>query len=267
MDCDLLFIPGVSHSKEASPCQDYAAVFPSSLGTRIAVSDGCSSALMSDLGARALVWAAGNAPFDSLADVARRALPLLPSRDSTHLLSTLVFLDVNGTTLSKVLVAGDGAVAWSLPDGKASVFSLSWSHNAPSYPVYLLSEESVSDFLRMGGTPRVRRYDRDGFDAPFLLAEEQNLEPETTLRDGYSPPLPSESVLWAAALSDGWESFCTQSEGRLVEPETCLKEIFSFKTLQGAFLRRRILRVFRSMTAFDDFSCACISLGEQHEFR
>jgi len=154
---DAHFCTGSAHSKDHSPCQDYA-IADSELDLPFAiVSDGCSSSGRTDLGARVVALAARKIlhtnPLENqaahgfqsrllieVADLAK-ALEL----DENDLDATVGLVQARSNGEATALLFGDGVIA--VRNGQeVSVTIVDWAGNLPGYPNYLLNWDRLDAF-------------------------------------------------------------------------------------------------------------------------
>lgn len=226
---DAHFARGRSHTI----CQDYAVV-----GTRAAVvSDGCSSAPHSDVGARLLAHAALGASDEALVSGAwleapRRAQRRLGLPDAS-LDATLVVASA-GDDRIEVTMFGDGVVAARRSDGGLTLIEVGFDESAPPYPSYRLCPARAAAYAAAGlGTPRVDAT----ADAPRARPLGGGLR--------WTFPRPR----WSAVLigSDGLCAFA-DPEQAVQPPGTVVEALFRYRSPRGAFVTRR-LRKFLSKEA------------------
>lgn len=232
---DVFFTIGASHQV----CEDYALSGRGPGGAFVVVSDGCSSAPQTDVGARLLTHAAAQrlratstldvrSVVDRAAAVARHL-----SLPEGALDATLVAAWRTGARL-EIAVAGDGVVVAMPRDAREE--PVGWriedEDQAPGYPAYRGArlEAYCARFgrrwvsLSRGGRD-VRRWPQ-----PVRSAEDLWLR--------WSLPLSAVGGLLVA--SDGLTSFRRDDEP--IEAMAIAAELTAFRTTTGAFLQRRARR-------------------------
>lgn len=223
------FARGRSHAV----CQDYALAS----ARRAVVSDGCSSAPHSDVGARLLAHAAMSASSTALASGAWLREPRDAQRQlglpASCLDATVLIADAHDDGI-EVSMFGDGVLAARRRDGRLTLIEVSFDDAAPPYPSYALSAERTAAYAAAGlGTPRLR----GTTDAP---------EPEPR---GDALHWRFSRDLWSGVLV-GSDGLCAFADGRgLVQPTTSVVQaLFRYPSPRGAFVTRR-LRKFLSKEA------------------
>lgn len=160
---DSIFKIGKAHSV----CQDYA----SNKENIIALSDGCSSSLDTDIGARFLVK-------DSIKDIF--SIQKFSQADACYLISGTLralaasYLDVNPLTCldatllcGKIIknerliscIYGDGVFSYQLKNDTIKIIQVVFANNAPYYLSYLLSTVRQNNYLEIfGGQKTISEY-------------------------------------------------------------------------------------------------------------
>lgn len=244
MKGDCAFRMGRSHRV----CQDYA-VAGSGERPYVIVADGCSSSPDTDIGARLLArlteraLQAKSTDFD-LERVVRRAgrVAAYLGLHDCCLDATLLTARVLGERWH-LMMAGDGVAAWQDHEGRVHVRALSYTGGYPEYPSYLASPERRRSYAAL----------------PSNHAELRRmvLEPDGRVSTGPTEALPGgpyresgllREAIWLALLSDGATSFVARDEagGRTgtvpIGLEAVLATLLRFKSLQGVFVQRRMVR-------------------------
>ncbi len=218
---DAHFARGRSHTV----CQDYAVV-----GPRAAViSDGCSTAPHSDVGARLLAHAALGAAPEALVSGAwlggphdtqrRMGLPV------SSLDATVVIASADRDTV-EVTMFGDGVVAARRGDGGLTLIEVGFDEAAPPYPSYELAPDRAAAYTAAGlGTPRIH-----------ATADAPTARP---LGGGLRWTFPR--TQWSAVLigSDGLSAF-TDGDNAIQPPEPVVEALFRYRSPRGAFVTRRL---------------------------
>lgn len=149
---DAAFAIGQSHLDNAKPCQDYALAQDVSSDTAVAwaaVSDGCSTAGLTDVGARMWVHAVrhllraqknSTELFFGEQDALREALlaaaaPLLLPFERADARATVLVVGSDGRR-ARAVVFGDGVVAARGRDGSLTTWTVEYERNAPRYLSY-----------------------------------------------------------------------------------------------------------------------------------
>ena len=273
MITDTFFTIGKTHTI----CQDYAEHAPN----HVIVSDGCSTAPESNIGAILLSRAAKlflkKFPFrdgvhftqSTLASAYAYARAMELHEDS--LLATLL-MAITTKESFKVVVAGDGVVAARYRGtAKWMVVEYNYPSGAPFYLRYTLDPSVEANYInKFGSTVRQRRFDidcntgeyKEGFSALFTKKEEGSLGP-------YVLDFPLGEYDMVAVFSDGVSSFLKTETGNTskqpvtVQLQDVLFEILHFKNYAGAFAQRRCKAAFKKfhengMSNSDDFSMGAI---------
>jgi len=276
------FLIGAMHLTSGKPCQDYA-ISGSFGGIAYAiVSDGCSSAGLTDMGARLITHSAAraicghwsvsgdivsaSAPQEIEIDQEivlggiRQTLGLLPQ----DMLATCAYACV-GAEGGFVHVRGDGVVAFVEKDGGLMLLRYDWANNTPFYPAYL-AENLLPTFISAhGGDP----------DAPALTEtvwtkDASGKSSETSRRyslkagiAGAMLPISRErleKLSFVAIFSDG----VTQVEN--IDWRDAAVQLLSFKSVGGLFAKRRMIRFVQTSHAsgkgpIDDIAYAVIRIA------
>lgn len=275
MPTDSFFTQGSSHRM----CQDYATH-----GKDFAiVSDGCSSAPLSDFGARLLTQAAiqvmGQGAELGSNVFYQRALALAVGYCQAMnlpldcLFATLVMAKQIGTTIVATM-RGDGVIAAKQRDGKIYYCSLEFPKNSdgstPFFLRYDLDCESLKAYRdNVGNKYKMVESTFDPATGLGVYREtdcEIDFNTSALLRMTFHAP-ETEAV---AIMSDGALAFMaanntpTQKQTVRVEDWKIIAEMMSFKGYQGEFVQRRCKMAFRkfdkdSWKPFDDFSIGVVA--------
>ncbi len=229
MGIDSYFVIGAAHAAAGEPCQDYAL---HGVGYGV-IADGCSSSTgRPDLGARLAASALARALVEPVSD------PALPQRMLLEGLATAV---TSGLATREDLLTtvggfraddggiqawlwGDGVIYVEYADGSADLKVVEWADNTPMYPVYLLDPEPPRLVQTINGNPAA----------------------------GGGP------LYWDLRGSGkrAVRNFMLATDGMLqlsgVPVSDALANLTAFKTVKGAFLKRRALRALKEMTPIDD---------------
>ncbi|HLK61032.1 MAG TPA: protein phosphatase 2C domain-containing protein [Chthonomonadaceae bacterium] len=247
MHADGVFYMGKTHTV----CQDYVLARGGER-PRVLLADGCSSSPDTDIGARLLVRMA--AQYDNTGEaclldavVAARIQAALLGLEDRALDATLLEIRVEGDRW-EAGIHGDGVLAWADHNGVIHAFSLTYAAGYPNYPNYLADPARRAAFLLQVGNDR--------------RCEEVMLLPDGEVRSRASFSAPAcapgfrktgslEDTRWVAILSDGIHSFvqtAVDAGGPTTAPvpwTTPLRELLAFKSLNGAFVQRRLQRFLR----------------------
>jgi hypothetical protein len=271
MQADFHFVVGRAHIKSGKPCQDYAAAAQLDAGRAYAiVSDGCSSAGRTDIGARLLTLATArafnrfNGGPEHLAELVAwqqtetlAATKLWLGLDDTDMLATCVYAWLSNQQV-QIRIMGDGMAAWLLDNGTIQILRVDWANNHPAYPAY--AANGFADFLEY--------HRRQGLKHPVTV-EHWSLFPDgTSLLVGVETPELAQAVSGTnfgleqpaqaiAVFTDG----VNQVEG--MDWRDVVRQLLSFKTTQGEFAKRRLNRLLRDGLGtghlpIDDLACAVI---------
>jgi hypothetical protein len=270
MHSNAFFTIGSSHDV----CQDYARAGVTRRGRGgtkarcfAVVSDGCSSSVHSDLGARLLTCAAMHSlevygdVLDSEWMIGRAASAADQlGIDRGCLDATLLAAWEGEDGNVNVWAAGDGVVAAKRHDGRIETWTIDDS-GAPAYLSYLLKESRLRQYLREGYGSRKITHTFEGRETPMYSSS------------GFTPwtlALNAEEYEFVLILSDGVESFQCDSErpGEQLESAPILEHLMALKSTRGEFLVRRCRRFLQRYCVqnqwkhVDDFGVAGIYLGD-----
>jgi hypothetical protein len=241
---DAFFSIGASHLV----CQDYATTGRDAAGAAfVLVSDGCSSAGDSDIGARLLCTLAARAlrrseglelpaVLDQVLGEAHRTCESL-GVPSAALDATLLAAHQRGNGVS-VWLAGDGVVAGLDRDGAVTSWSLAYDGEAPAYPSYLLDPERLGHYLEDHGRRRLTIV------RPNAAAE---VHFGSVRRDPYLLHLELDSRRFPLlmVLSDGSRSFVRDdgagTRGRVALGQV-MERLMRIRRFEGRYAARRARR-------------------------
>ncbi|UFX42154.1 protein phosphatase 2C domain-containing protein [Bradyrhizobium sp. 41S5] len=277
---DHAFHIGSQHLRGGMPCQDYALSAAPESGAYAIVCDGCSTGGHTDVGAR--IVAHSTAVF--LADYAGSRAPLpidaacFTNDKNARLDLGLSQEDMLATCLYAkaypelpgihLRMVGDGVVAYRSQSGAIWMARLDWAKNMPLYRAYL--EDSNISFCKAHA---------DSDPATTLTCHRRDGQRQIEHRDwdfahslrrsigGQEFYLNSEDtggLVDVAVLSDG----VTQVDG--MDWRDVVAELMSFKSTEGAFVKRRMLRFLKDCQAhgkgpLDDIAMACIHIDHEAE--
>lgn len=275
---DHYFHIGSAHYHAGKPCQDYALSGTSVSSAIAIVSDGCSTGRHTDIGSRiqalTLLGAVRN-----IREEYKTVLPGLTSRireenerlvHEAEILLGLSPVDMLATSLYAYLssdggfahVQGDGVVARKYKDGRIVANRYEWLDNMPFYPSYRGLD--LAEFVaRHGGDLDGLRFSR----TRALLDAGGNVQSEEvtkfTLREGLSGigeiicSNELEETDFLAVFTDG----VAQIEE--VDWKKAVFDLMSFKSFEGEFVKRRVIRGLKDYEregrkAVDDISMAAV---------
>lgn len=269
MNCDAHYWKGMGHQV----CEDYARVGLTSNGAIrgdpfVAVSDGCSGADDTDIGAR-IITCTATAQF---AAVGKVQLPLVVE-SALRLVPFGVHNDCLHATLLTVRPSHDGVVADVTGDGLVfvrhrdtqliEVYDVDYS-DVPAYPYYL-DPNKREDFFGGGYGQRVITRHLEGEDC--IVMREDTVTPETLT---YSLPFPRASFDLVMVCTDGVKTF----RDALSTPIPALdiaKHLMDIRVLKGAFVQRvanfflKMVVAKQGWTHYDDIGLGAIYMPEPKE--
>jgi len=274
MNADSIFNIGATHSV----CEDYAiARNPIDAKPYVILSDGCSTSPDTDIGARLLVRAAEQIIKDGvakepemlhqytakLAATWAKSLELPPPSIDATLLTA--YIDNDEVVVS---CSGDGLIVVESIAGTLDAYSFSYPSAYPFYLDYLGQPERLDLFSS------TEFFDKEilHFHAP---SKEAPLQLESkTFRGQITEVLRIKTATCRVVTisSDGLHSFLQSNldrETRSVGPvpiTEVLKELLRFRSLNGAFVARRVKKFMKECGQkgwqhSDDLSIAAIHLG------
>lgn len=280
MNADSIFLIGASHDV----CQDYAIAGRAGddgpqANPYVILSDGCSSSPDTDVGARLLVKAAaqtlmlGDGPPAALlgemhAEAARRALDWA-ERAGLHRSSvdaTLLTIHLLGGELL-IGCTGDGVIYLESRSGARDLYSVSYSSGYPLYPGYAHQPDRLLSLADAGSDKEVRHFHSAAAGMPLLHVGTTQGGPVTEVLS-----VCAEDYVCAAVFSDGVHSFFSPRRTETckgVEPVPLgevVEELVGFRTVMGAFVRRRMKKVLKDCLIkgwrhTDDLSVGALHLG------
>lgn len=273
MNTDSAFVIGKKHEV----CQDYSLTEIEDGIAKAWVSDGCSSSLHSDVGARILILSAKRmlyqcynmdmgSDFNKIGSAimfkAHQAVySLLPTES---LDATLLSLLSDG---KKVFLSsfGDGVFFVQWESGNQTIIDIEYENNYPDYLSYRLDEQ------------RQKKYDEiwiPSFVKIINTKEESTNIVPLVPREGFGLTLDvkkqEDRIVFVASLSDGIKSFYRKTDSGHNEPipfQDVLKQLLCFKLFSGRFVQRRLNRFLKDvgqqgLEHYDDLSLAVIYFGE-----
>lgn len=248
-------------------CQDYSLV-----GDNYAiVSDGCSGAPNTDLGSRFLSLIAEkninvSATTEDFLDNVKLGLTSLQNVfniDQDCLCATLLTL-VKRDDCFETVVIGDGAIVAQAEDGFISVVEFEFESGAPYYMRYELDQNLKDYYMSIHGqNVKIKEYNID---------QNKRVSPTVTSyvdfsKDNYYFTSKFAFNEWktVGVISDGLNTF--SCNGVPIPSSYIVQELFSFKSYNGNFVKRRCNKAFSSFKSgilnhYDDFSIAVLSNKE-----
>jgi hypothetical protein len=260
-------------------CQDYARAGP---GYAI-VSDGCSGAKDSDIGARLLVLAAEQSihcfkePDDAELFVTKVVISAAASARAMSLKedcldATLMILKAVGDTVWAIIY-GDGFLVYKLR-GETWCEQVKYGE-FPNYPSYRLSPSRKAQ-VKEGS---VNTSLVDGSEELFKTIEWAKIGKTKTVPlkgDFFCMQLPAGtgSLSFAAVFTDGLGSFTQRADTETSKTDSpvpfdqVLPDLVAFRGTQGAFVQRRYQKFIREQEKmlqnhFDDLGIGVIAFGDE----
>lgn len=275
---DHAFHIGSQHLRGGMPCQDYALSAAPDTGAYAIVSDGCSTGGHTDVGARivALSTAAILADFAA----SRAPMPIDPvcftnetnarldlGLEQEDMLATCLYAKAY-PELPGVLIRmiGDGVIAYRTREDALWIGRLDWAKNMPMYRAYLADQYQQFSAAHANSDPATtftchyRRGDpsHEPRDWDFTLG----LRASLAGKELYLNSEDAGTLTEVAIFSDG----VTQVDG--MDWRDVVAELMSFKSTEGAFVKRRMLRFLKDCQAHgkgpvDDIAMACIHIDHE----
>ena len=251
-------------------CQDYALHGLEPV-PHLILSDGCSAAPDSDLGARLLAlnarhllprFARAANERDRLARhwplgrrivrrAARQARDL--GLDSAVLDATLLIAWCDGMTVHAHLY-GDGCLAVRRADGGVATIRVEYAENAPYYLSYLLDPERWALYQEAIGEP-----------ATAQSIHYQSDAGESTRRERFDAPTVFSFDLAAfpvvAVATDGLDSLVAGETSARLDLRTVASRMLDFPNLDGAFVQRQLYETLVDYAQDQVFNVDDIGLG------
>lgn len=256
MPSDSFFTIGHSHNI----CQDYVI----NGDNYIILSDGCSSAPYSDIGARLLVRCAKkflNLPMAEIpSNAALNASEIADKLDlSIDSIAATLLIATKSIDNFQTMLLGDGVIAGKRKDGSVLIEIYESLHSAPYYPKYMIEKETNEMYIDQYGTIRKK--------TTWLVNGKNNLLSEE-IQDCTEPAIslfPLEEYEYVALFSDGVLSFTkivttnTSRVSEKVDEKDAVLELLNFKNMTGEFVKRRFKRAMKMFQEnnwqhFDDVS-------------
>ena len=284
-DVDSFIFPGFSHNI----CQDYILKqndpFPA-----IVLCDGCSTSPYTEVGSQILCHTFMNW-LNKCPKLIQLDDPLFMYnvfKDSSEIINRLGLTQesLNCTLLYIIYydghiyydVYGDGLI-FVVSNGESKLIEINFSSNMPFYYAYTLNKRNSDHYFKQneGEKKRIReihfkdarfkeKKSENGTDIPFC---EENYENTVHIPKFFELiELDSEDnskgIEFIGISSDGLSSFINRSTRELVGLNTIIPQVFSFKSLAGEFLNRRMKRMVsdlskESIFPSDDLSCGLLN--------
>ena len=256
MYIDWFFSIGKAHTI----CEDYAI----NGDNNVIVSDGCSSAKHTDLGARLIAHSArillnDDLQYNELGNaVINQALNLLNvlKMGCGCLYATLLIARILPSGEINVKMYGDGVIV-VISEDNTEIIEVSFTNNMPYYLVYRIDSKSMEEYKK--------------FKNELIITQTINGKLVNTLTTAFDAPIeytfdPAQ-IRTVLIATDGLSSFENAKTRQSVPLSTISDEITAFKVMRGAFLKRRLIRALEDMAVnkifpLDDVGIAGISLEE-----
>jgi hypothetical protein len=275
---DHYFHIGQVHLSGGKPCQDYALSKVSDETACIVVSDGCSMAGNTDMGARVLAYATMSAISDKKVKIVPSELNIYQQlqigiassvlgMERNDLLATCLCASITQSG-GFVHVRGDGVIAWRTRHGSIYMMRFDWPGNMPFYPAY--SQDNFVSFVDAHG---------GDLDAPTLMTQLWSWMPDVgfeqvdnnviTLEQGitgvtqiFSGEQVCNELAFVAAFTDG----VTQVDG--MDWKDAVVQLFAFKNVAGEFAKRRMIRMIKDSKLvghgpLDDIAYAVVRVADE----
>jgi len=255
---DFYFAKGSSHIT----CQDYCLnFFDENYNEYIIVSDGCSSSLNSDIGARIIPLIARKLTIE----LESGEMPTVREMvDELLNIRTLLYLDpesldatfLMASTKGKVIVRGDGVIEIA----HLNYYEVIKIEFPSGYPFYLT--HSLSEVCDISMKPLITKKTFD------LYWTEISSDAHTYMNDAfnyYEIKTDISDVKQIILFSDGVNSFVNEETRDVMDYIEVIKRAILFKTIKGKFVERTAkyaVRYFEKLNYkhYDDFSMAAINL-------
>lgn len=273
------FALGFEHLTDGKPCQDHALSGVVSLnGFRHAfavISDGCSSAGETDIGARILTTLTAKAMRQETYDVDdelfinSEAFDIAYELDLKYedLLATHVYAVIDDEGRGSVTVKGDGVVAFMWSGGDITIYQYEWAKNLPYYPLY----ESLDDFYQEHGGRDAKALKvscwRQVADGLVIVSEVEHTVDEGCrgLTLPIAQPVGDSDILSAIVLfTDG------VSRVDKIDLDDAIRQLTAFPSRHGVFVKRRLNQFIKRANKIghgplDDLAMAVITIEPKIE--
>ena len=256
-------------------CEDYAftAVDPI---PHIVLSDGCSSSVSTDIGARILAASANktlrehfeNESFEGLpsytdfgyavANRARHAVDMLGL--PAHALDATLLLAIPYHHQIHVYAYGDGYILTRDTDGHIGAVQLSFADNMPFYLSYWLDKARREGYIEANG----------GGKGVLTIQGIQNNDEQIRTADYDAAlifPFNLNAFSAIALASDGVASFMSIEEQQRIPDIDIIEQLLAYKTTKGDFVKRRVRRMLKTYAndyihPTDDLAVATLLIGD-----
>ena len=263
--------------KERKTCQDYS-LHDNQDSPFAIISDGCSSASKSEIGAMLNVMIAANILYnneniirmplfpdlfyDKFMDNLRLTFTTMKSYIHTENLNATLIVAIIDKELSKlrILMYGDGVVRFNYLSGShhTETLKIEYSNNTPYYPVYSLSQNMYHEFLCVDQSKTITRLEtneviksisdfdrRDDF--YYCKDFDCDFNPRLTMFERDLDNLES-----AFIFSDGIESFYNKESREKLPICNMIDKITQFNNVKGEFITRRFISPMGLINEFVD---------------
>lgn len=280
MTTDSIYIIGHSHKV----CEDYALngsiknggkckfLNSEKLDLQYAiVCDGCSSSDNTDVGARLISIACKhtiNYPgWKNRFDEDEVGIPIITEANITRQMLHLNYQSLDATLLVarihdnflQVVGFGDGVIIYGYNDGSIIASSLDYDNEMPYYLSYKLNKERDKEYQKINSK---------GVKNTIYTLTSDNIKVKS-IYTGYRyfyNCIQLTNLKFVLVCSDGVRSFHRSDVG-CVDLEYVIKELTSFKLVNGPFIQRRVKKMIKTFAkngfkAYDDISIAGIYIGE-----
>jgi hypothetical protein len=238
-------------------CEDYVMGF--NKGVQLALSDGCSSSLYSDVGARLLVWQAletmnsfyNNVSYNGFAEQLIFQLQKPDCVPISAYDATLITALPDGYCNNIVIrVYGDGNII-QVHEDESFTWMRIGAYNFPYYLAYRMDQS------------RRRIYKEEVTSGVTVKLHGVGVQ-SVKLRS-YDDPLefiiPIEDTKYIIISSDGIESFVDINNGEKIPTLDVIKKIIDFRNPTGEFVKRRLKNLVETYTKDRIFNMDDLSLG------
>jgi|WetSurSiteA1Bulk_404760.scaffolds.fasta_scaffold01237_2 hypothetical protein len=242
----------------------------------IILSDGCSSSKNTEMGSKLLCYEArqlittrteDEIKIDKCVDTGSwvihnaEVIARLLGLEKTSLDATLITAYKIGKAIC-ISMYGDGIVLTQGKDDIITIFDINFSSNAPYYLSYTIDPKRDQEYYKMKNiqtiTGTIIRPN-----GHFTISEDQRAYDH---RETYSFLCSSYKAIMIS--SDGLKSFIKTTLAQQIILPDVVKELFSFKTTTGEFLKRRLGRMIQdyekdNIFHYDDLSVGCFILEDE----
>lgn len=274
---DHAFHIGKPHLTGGTPCQDYALSGLCGDAAYAIVSDGCSSGRETDVGARLVAHAMKmelcekGSTIKTLAGIQAR-LPTASNMwgfEEQDLLATCVSAYITDGFV-RIRMFGDGVFAFKFKNGAVDMHQYEWNKNAPFYPAYW-THKAFDAFVAFHSDephPLLGRRALFRLDGTVV----RNVKAHSISEGVYD--LQARLTPWELRHHDGLEYVAVFTDGITqvdgLSWEDAVRQLLLFKTIEGSFAKRRLMRVVKDAEkngrgCLDDIAYAVIRIGGDDE--